>query len=545
MRIIDLQQGSPQWQEYRRAHFNASDAAAMLGISPYKSRDELLAEYATGLAPTFDAATLARFEEGHRLEAEARPHVERLIAEDLFPVVGEWDHAQQEGLPLSASFDGITMDGAIVWENKTENKTLLAAIKACRKDKTYQNSELPDYILAQLHQQLLVSGASQLVFTTYGDEGLHHIFIQRTLAEKWEARLIAGWRQFKKDLAEWKPAPPAPEVIGQTPESLPALSILAEGRIIRSNLADYIAGARAIVAGIKTTLVTDNDFADAEKTVKWAKTAEEAIETSKAALISQTADIGTALNQLDALKEELRGVRLKLDHAVKQEKEARKREMVDRALDAFREHIDRLQGEISGIFPGVLFSVPQPYFGDAIKGLRTISSIRNALDTALAGGKVAADARAREWRAKLAWFNEWAVNAGNLFYDLQALLEKPTEDFKAAVTLRIREEKEREAAAVKKAEEAAAVKKAEEAAAAKKAEEAAAAKKAEAAAAAAAGNPTETIETATPLPPMDTDAIRAFLNARGFGKEESRVRAILLEFIKFCRQQQTTAEKSA
>ena len=51
MKIIQLTQGSPEWHAHRAEHFNASDAAAMLGISPYMSRDELLKRMATGITP--------------------------------------------------------------------------------------------------------------------------------------------------------------------------------------------------------------------------------------------------------------------------------------------------------------------------------------------------------------------------------------------------------------------------------------------------------------------------------------------------------------
>ena len=34
MQVHTLIQGSPEWAAYRREHFNASDAPAMLGISP-------------------------------------------------------------------------------------------------------------------------------------------------------------------------------------------------------------------------------------------------------------------------------------------------------------------------------------------------------------------------------------------------------------------------------------------------------------------------------------------------------------------------------
>jgi predicted phage-related endonuclease len=48
MQIHDLAQGSPEWQQYRLEKFGASEAAAMLGISPLVKRNELLHMKATG-----------------------------------------------------------------------------------------------------------------------------------------------------------------------------------------------------------------------------------------------------------------------------------------------------------------------------------------------------------------------------------------------------------------------------------------------------------------------------------------------------------------
>ena len=44
MKIIDLPggQGSEAWHQHRAQHWNASDAAAMMGCSSYQTRNELL-----------------------------------------------------------------------------------------------------------------------------------------------------------------------------------------------------------------------------------------------------------------------------------------------------------------------------------------------------------------------------------------------------------------------------------------------------------------------------------------------------------------------
>ena len=139
MKTHNLVQGSPEWHAHRSTHFNASDAPAMMGCSPYKTRTELLHELKTGIAPTVDAATQRRFDEGHRIEALARPLAEEIIGEVLYPVVGS------EG-ELSASFDGLTMDESIDFEHKSLNaelRTLEAQqeVVAARRDRA--NSLLP------------------------------------------------------------------------------------------------------------------------------------------------------------------------------------------------------------------------------------------------------------------------------------------------------------------------------------------------------------------------------------------------------------------
>ena len=47
----NLVQGSSAWHAHRATHDNASDAPAMMGCSSYKTRDQLIAELATGITP--------------------------------------------------------------------------------------------------------------------------------------------------------------------------------------------------------------------------------------------------------------------------------------------------------------------------------------------------------------------------------------------------------------------------------------------------------------------------------------------------------------
>ena len=104
----DCAQGSDAWHTLRAKHFTASEASAMLGVSKYQTRADLLKRKATGLVEEVDAATQRRFDAGHEAESAARPIVEGIIGDDLYPVTMS---ADVNGLPLLASMDGLTMLG--------------------------------------------------------------------------------------------------------------------------------------------------------------------------------------------------------------------------------------------------------------------------------------------------------------------------------------------------------------------------------------------------------------------------------------------------
>jgi len=119
MRIVSgLVQGSKEWLDLRAGYFTASEAPAMLGLSKYKSRADLVREKATGIVPEVDDATQRRFNAGHAAEEKMRAWAEKHVGDDLYPVVGV---ETVNGLPLLASFDGLTMDEVTPWENKLWN----------------------------------------------------------------------------------------------------------------------------------------------------------------------------------------------------------------------------------------------------------------------------------------------------------------------------------------------------------------------------------------------------------------------------------------
>jgi len=430
MIIHHLTQGSDDWLQFRAQHFPASEAAAMLGISPYKTRDELLREKATGLVPEVDEATQRRFDEGHRVETFSRLIAEEKIGEELYPCVGVL-----EGTKLSASFDGLTIDGSTVWECKTMNAELRRVFT--------DDLPLPEHYCAQMEQQLLVSGAHKVVFfaAAFEDDGTMRELgeMDYTSNPALRQRILDGWAQFEKELAGYQVQPlPTPKPTGKAPESLPALHIQATGKVLASNLDTFKQQAFAVLDSINRDLQTDDDFANAEITVKWCKDVEKQLDAAWQHVLSQTVDIAAVEKTIKDVIAHTRNIRLELEKLTKAEKENRKLELVNAGAEAVIAHLAACNQSL-GEFVLPLRGNPMTEFSAAIKGLRSLASMQDAINTKVAEWKIAIDADARRVQANSALLTEHKSSM-HLFPDAGKLvLEKEPDDLRNLITARIAE----------------------------------------------------------------------------------------------------------
>ena len=439
MKTVNLIQGSPEWSAHRAQHWNASDAPAMLGVSPYKSRAELLRERATGIAPEIDAATQRRFDDGHRFEHLARALAEKIVGEELYPVTGV------EGR-YSASFDGLTMLEDTALEHKTLSESLRAAI-----DPNNSISAIPEHYRVQMEHQLMVSGAERVLFmaSKWTDDGE---LIEERHCWYWpdaalRARIIAGWEQFERDLADYKPEDVTTKPAGRSPETLPALRIEAKGMVTASNMAEFREHAMAVLGQINRNLQTDEDFADAESTVKWCSGIEDRLTAAKANVLAQMADVDAVCRTIDDVQAETRRIRLELDKLVKAEKENRKAQIVQAGVDAVRAHY-AATSQTLGAYPSCLaFPAGLPAeIGASIKGLKTLTSMREKVDAAVANAKIAASQKADAIRINAAILDQHNDHAF-LFTDCARIIsEKSADDLRNLVAARIAEHTAREAA---------------------------------------------------------------------------------------------------
>jgi predicted phage-related endonuclease len=439
VKILNLIQGTPEWHAHRATHFNASDAPIMLGVSTNRKRSELLHAAATGLPHEFSDFVQKRvIDPGHAYEAKARALAEEIVGEDLFPCVGE-------NGKFSASFDGLTMLGDVAWEHKRLNETLREAIPA---DGTGAANEcLPEMYLVQMEHQCLVSGADRVLFTATEWEGDNLVDERRcwyTTDSTLRARVVSGWLQFEADALDYQPEDvPAVVPAGRAPNQLPVLRVEVTGMVTASNLTEFKANAFAVLDGINRDLRTDEDFANAAETVKWCESVEEKLALTKEQVLSQTADIAAVFQTMDEVSAETRRIRLELDKLVKTEKERRRSDIVAEAVRGVREHYDSINATLGQHAISVPPAIPA-VIGEAIKGKKTLASIRDAANTAAATAKIDASQRADRVRANIAVLAALPDHT-HLFADrVQLCATKEPADLQNLALARINEHREAE-----------------------------------------------------------------------------------------------------
>lgn len=440
MKTLELVPGSQEWHAHRATHFNASDAPAMMGCSKHKTRTQLLHELKTGVAPEVDAATQRRFDEGHRIEALARPLAAQAIGEALYVVVGT------EG-ELSASFDGLTMAEDIAWEHKTLNDELRAAMT------TMDGAALPLAYRVQMEQQCMVSGCERVLFMATRWHG-------GDLAERREAwylpdpvlraEIVAGWAQFARDLAAYVPATAAAveKIVAEPVESLPApfvqvtgeLSLQDNFKVFEDRLRDFL--DNRLIREPKT----DEDFVNLDAQIKAMKQGREALKSAKAQMLAQVQPVDQASKTADMLDKMLQENCSMAERLLKDEKERRRGEIVASGVKGLQDHIALLNQRLGKPY---MPQVPAD-FGTAIKGLKSLASMEDKVSTELARAKIEASAIADRIQINLTTLREQAAAHAFLFPDTAQIVLKAPDDLATLVTARIAEH---QAAEAKKEEE--------------------------------------------------------------------------------------------
>lgn len=390
-----IKQGTQEWLDLRAQFHTASEANAMMGCCSHTSRTQLLDQKKSGITPEPSNYEKHLFALGHKLEDMARPIVESIIDDDLFQLVATKNN-------LLASFDGITLMGDIAFEHKMWNEKLAECVR---------NNQVPDTHVWQLEQQLYVSDAEKILFVISDGttENMVHCWYESDPIKR--KQLLAGWEKFNEDLKTHVVG--QVKVEGKSIDQLMQLSIQVQGTVLASNLTVFTTNAIETIEAINTDLVTDQDFADAEKAVKWCKGSETALVDAKANVLSQSADINTILCALDEIGEKVRSKRLVLEKLVKNQKEQLKQNLILEAKNEILEYTQSREYQVSVTYGLEL----------AIKGKKTLSSISDAIFLEVSRTKAAIDMLVEQIQSGIAYINEHAKGYDFLFNDKEKLAE--------------------------------------------------------------------------------------------------------------------------
>jgi putative phage-type endonuclease len=189
MKVINLEQGSPEWLAWRRTVITSTDCSCILGNNPWTTAYKC---WQRKLGLIEEQASNDAMERGKRLEPAARAQfIERydLIMEPQVVESSEFDF-------LGASLDGICISGRFILEIKCGGYKL---------HEMASRGEIPQYFQDQMQHQLLVTGAEKCYY--YSFNGVDGICIEVLPDPDFKGKLLPKAREFLKCLAFNEPPP--------------------------------------------------------------------------------------------------------------------------------------------------------------------------------------------------------------------------------------------------------------------------------------------------------------------------------------------------
>ncbi len=196
--ILNLEQGSKEWHEARRNRIGASDAAAIMGVSPWTTPYQLWRRK-LGLIPEQEENGAMR--RGKELEVKAREICCELLDCELFPLT----IVPEDDPWMICSYDGINLDKRIAVEIKCPGKV---------DHGKAESGEIPEKYRPQLKHQLYVCGFDEIYYFSYGKSTIRMLKYERNewdvkqqiLIEKrfWDGlQNLEPPEMTEKDLIDW------------------------------------------------------------------------------------------------------------------------------------------------------------------------------------------------------------------------------------------------------------------------------------------------------------------------------------------------------
>lgn len=173
MNIVNFEQGSDEWLEWRKGGVTSTDAVVILDRSPYKTIWRLWAEK-SGFATPVDISMNPLVRRGNQLEPIAREKFSKYLGEKLTPACVELESDPR----YRASLDGITGNGRPAELKCPSEKTWLDVLANKKESEAYK------LYVYQVQHALMVTEADMgwlvfyfdnkmIVFDVYPEQETH------------------------------------------------------------------------------------------------------------------------------------------------------------------------------------------------------------------------------------------------------------------------------------------------------------------------------------------------------------------------------------
>ncbi len=186
MKILSLQNDSPEWLNWRRSVVTSTDCASIMGVNPYCKIDRLRLKK-LGLIPEEEVNQY--MQRGKNLEPEAREKFNKDNGMKMTPLIVE----SSEYPFLGASLDGIAKNGKSLIEIKCPQKKSMIEV---------QGGIVKPLYIAQMQHALLVTGADICYYYCY--DGIDGYTIEVYPDKEWQQEYLPKAEEFWMSLIFYK-----------------------------------------------------------------------------------------------------------------------------------------------------------------------------------------------------------------------------------------------------------------------------------------------------------------------------------------------------
>ena len=182
--VDDIEQGTPEWHALRKTKITATDASAIMGSNPWKTKSQLYHEKISNDPPMVPNERMQR---GIDLEP---------IARNLFNIKTGWNMVPAVVVKdfMMASLDGRDEDVGAIVEIK------------CPGDKDHQialQGRIPDHYFPQIQHQIYVCGTQMAYYFSF--DGIDGVIVKVKRDDEYIAKMLEEEKKFYECLMNRTP----------------------------------------------------------------------------------------------------------------------------------------------------------------------------------------------------------------------------------------------------------------------------------------------------------------------------------------------------